>query len=593
METCISSKYENIKYKHEIIPGSPSIYRLIPKQSNIGSIRRLTLGERDSTKINKTILLVGETGAGKSSLINALVNFALGVEFEDNVWFQMVQEKEKSQTESQTSDVIVYEVFGLEDRTLPFSLTIIDTPGYGDTKGIDKDVLVSERLLDLFRSTDGVHEIDAVCLVLKASDNRLSDRLMYVFDSVVSLFGKDIEKNIVALITHSDFLTPTNVLQALKEAKIRCPKNQKDQPVHFMFNNAQKTEKNEDNEDHIEYIWNSTMKQIKKCAVFLKNTEPQNLDKTIEVLKSRIRLAACIHNLQERIQFIELKQREIQQTQEGLKKHEQDMKNNEDFTIEVDEVYKIKEPVEVRESWWRYLGLNNAGATCCDDCKETCHFPCEVASGPRKCDVMRNKCTICNKECSISGHENELHCTSCTGKCHVLKHVKEQRCTECEDECRDPSHPKTPWRYVTKTKRVTRTIHQMKDMYEKSEKGSEEKASLLETLQKIIEELQKEKDQLLEESFQHVERLEEIAMKVVSLSTHVHLDVLIEKMKEKGDTEKAMKLEMMKSKMEENPRIRSVLSYMSTAIGKTAASGKAVWDRLRGNTAEQKTGSTL
>ncbi|KAK1899497.1 Septin-2 [Dissostichus eleginoides] len=306
-----------INYTVDIQPVSPAVYQLKPKQGNIGSIRKLTHGEKDPTKINKTILLVGETGVGKSTLINALVNYAMGVEYEDNVWYQIIKDENKSQTESQTSEVIVYEVFGHEDRTLPFSLTIIDTPGYGHTEGIEQDVLVSKRLLDLFRSTDGVDEIDAVCLVLKASENRLSDRLMYVFDSVVSLFGKDIEKNIVALITHSDFLTPENVLQALKDAQIRCAKNKKDQPVHFLFNNAQKTKKDEENEAQIEHIWNSTMKQISKFAVFLQNTEPQNLKTTIEVLNSRIRLAACIHNLQQRVQFIELKQEEIKQTQEG------------------------------------------------------------------------------------------------------------------------------------------------------------------------------------------------------------------------------------------------------------------------------------
>ncbi|KAL3056874.1 hypothetical protein OYC64_007368 [Pagothenia borchgrevinki] len=118
----------------------------------------------------------------------------------------------------------------------------------------------------------------------------------------------------------------------------------------------------------------------------------------------------------------------------------------------------------------------------------------------------------------------------------------------------------------------------MKDKYEKGKEGSEESASLLETLQESIEELQKEKDQFLEESFQHVDRLEEIALKVVSLSTQVHLDVLIEKMNEKGETEKVMKLERMKSKMEENPRVKSALSYMYGI-------GKAARNFFRGNTA--------
>ena len=77
--------------------------------------------------------------------------------------------------------------------------------------------------------------------------------------------------------------------------------------------------------------------------------------------------------------------------------------------------------------------------------------------------------------------------------------------------------------------------------------------------------------------------LEEIALNVVSLSTQVHLDFLIEKMNEKGDTEKVKKLEEMKSKMEENPRRKSALRYLS---GKTAAVGEAAMDHLRGNTAE-------
>ncbi|KAI4793918.1 hypothetical protein KUCAC02_032397 [Chaenocephalus aceratus] len=445
--------------------------------------------------------------------------------------------RRKSQSESQTSDVTVYEFFGSEDKTLPFSLTIIDTPGFGHTEGTEQDVFVSERLLDLFCSRDGVHEIDAVCLVVKATDCRLSDRLMYVFDSVVSLFGKDIERNIVALITNSHFFDPDNVLDALKDAQIKCAKDDHNQPVHFLFNNAQKTKKNKKNELALKYAWVSTEDQFCQFADFLKSTKPQDLTKTVGVLNARIRLTACIHNLQERIEFIEKKQGVIQQTHETLKIHEQDITDNKDFEVEVDEVLKCKEAISERR-WWA-LGLNYGGAVCCAVCQENCHHPCTLAWYPKHCEVLQNKCIECNIKCKVPGHTNELYCTVCTGKCHVSKHVKDKQCTECEAECSDPTHQKTLWKYVSKTRKVKTT----------------KKTSLLETLQENIEDLKKEKDQWLEESFRHVVKLDETALKVHSMSTQVQLDFLIEKMREKRDMKKVEKLEEMQSKMEKDKRV--------------------------------------
>ncbi|XP_039661121.1 uncharacterized protein LOC120561869 [Perca fluviatilis] len=521
-----SSKYDKIPRK-VLTPGSPAVYQLKPKKEKIGTLTRMTLGEKNPNKKNKTILLVGETGAGKSTLINALVNYAMGVEWEDDVWFQIVEEKKRSQSESQTSDVIVYQIFGFEDKTLPYSLTIIDTPGYGSTGGIEHDMNIMERLFDLFQSEDGVHEINAVGLVMKGSDNRLNDRLRYIFDSVISLFGKDIEKNIVALITHSDGVAAENVLEALDATNIKCAKDEDAEPVHFMFNNRQKTLKTKKNNAALNSAWVLTIDQIRLFTNFLNTNSPQNLITTVEVLHSQIRLTACINNLQERIKLIDLKQTEIQQTQDGLK-------NNEKFTVEVDEPYRVKQKVDREWRWWA-LGLNYGGAVCCTVCKENCHYPCTLAWYPEHCVIMNDGC-----------------CTVCTGKCPASVHVKEEQCIDCEGICSDESsHVKHPWIYVTKTRKVQKTTQDVK----------EKAGSTLKTLKKIMEELQQDKDQWLEESFQHVVNLEEMALNVNSLSIHDHLAFLIEKMKEKGDTGKVQRLKEILSKIAKSKGFKALVRY--------------------------------
>ncbi|GLD56862.1 uncharacterized protein AKAME5_000915500 [Lates japonicus] len=528
-ENRISNKYKDIISKSSLISsGPPALYQLRPKKEEIGTLIRMTVGERNVMKINKTILLVGETGTGKSTLVNALINYTMGVKFEDDIWFQIVEE-ERSQYESQTPDVIVYEIFGFEDQTLPYSLTIIDTPGYGDTRGIEHDDIISKQLFDLFCPEDGVHEINAVGLVMKASDNRMSDRQTYIFNSVVSLFGKNMEKNIVALITHSNGLTPEDVLKALEAAKIICARNEKNQPVHFLFDNQQSKPRTEETNMVLKNAWKVTGRGMSQFTDFLEKSGPQKLMKTVEVLKERIRLTACINNLQERIKLIELKQTEIKQVQEALKK-------NEEFTVEVDEVYKEKEPI--KGGGWLFY----EGAVTCKVCEENCHYPgCTKAWYPEHCEVMKGG-----------------HCTVCTNKCPASDHVKEN------------------WRFVTKTRRVKMTFNEMKEKYEKNKAEREKKLSLLENLEKemkekyeknkaecekklsLLENLEKEmkdltaeKTQLLEESYQHVVRLEQIALNVDSVSTHVHLDFLIEEdegeketqrlSRNRGDEEERMK----------------------------------------------------
>uniref|UniRef100_A0A8C7ING6 AIG1-type G domain-containing protein n=1 Tax=Oncorhynchus kisutch TaxID=8019 RepID=A0A8C7ING6_ONCKI len=435
-----------------------------------------------------TVLIVGETGTGKSSLINTMVNYFLGVKQEDKVWFEIVEEEIEDDKKSER--ITVYEVFWFEGSKLPYSLTIIDTPGYGDTRGIQEDQLIAKKLFELFRSEYGVHQIDAVGLVVKSSANRLTVEQKYIFDAILSLFGKDMEKNIVALITHSDGFEPTDALQALEDAQVPCAKDDSNQSIYFLFNNSQrksvtsaKATQAKKEERILKNLWDVSEESMNEFTEFLGRITPQNVKMSEGILREQKHLEECVSNIRKQVHLIDLKQNEIKQTQEALDKHKKDMEENKDFSYTVDEKYKGKADTTEGE------------ATTCTVCEENCHHPgCWWVKDLSWCTVMKN-----------------YHCTRCTGKCHYTDHVKENK------------------KYVFMTRQVIRTNEKLKKKYEIIEKAAGEKETLISRLQSELKQFTSEKARLVEESYQCVINLEEKALKTSSLSTAQHLEFLIEK----------------------------------------------------------------
>ncbi|KAK3545514.1 hypothetical protein QTP70_007753 [Hemibagrus guttatus] len=547
-EETLQSVIDLIQKSKLISKGPPSRYRLLTTRSNLekdGSVRKWTFGQQGLNLQNKILLMVGETGTGKTTLINVMTNYILGVKFTDEVWFEITEEggdhHMSDQSESQTTEITVYEVF-VQDN--PICLTIIDTPGYGDTRGIEHDKQIAENLHKLFHSDSGVKEIDAVCLVVKASENRLCDRQQYIFDAVLSLFGKDIENNIVIFITHSDGMPPTNALNAINNAAIPCRKDEDNEPEHFLFNNRQTEERIKNYNRALQSSWELTVGSLNDFFASLKEQNRKSLEQTENVLTESKRLEACISNLQNRIEFIECKGKELTQIQKALEENREKIKKNENFTFTVTEYYKEK--VHIVNASWR-----DRKSTSCSVCEENCHDNCWLAPNALWCEVIENG-----------------HCTVCTGKCHYMKHIREKK------------------KYVTCSREITVTFDELKKQYESrinsasdikfdsksfenvkkdfesNKKQEEEKTSIERKLKQQLIMTKKEKAELVEEAYNTIMKLSKISLKPDSAFIVQSFDFLIPRAEETGRNVLAQKLrELRKIQPESEDRVNAVITY--------------------------------
>lgn len=192
------------------------------------------ISELEPNDIN--IVLVGETGVGKSTFINAFVNYLKFESFYEAAAapdifcliaskFVVTDEKFEERVVRFGQDENECDTVGASStqcsRSYRFSIDrfnvrLIDTPGIGDTRGIAKDEENFDRLLNVLSELKYVH---AFCILLKPNNSKLTVLFQYCIKQLLSRLEKSASRNIIFVFTNSrsTFYKPGDTIGPLKE----------------------------------------------------------------------------------------------------------------------------------------------------------------------------------------------------------------------------------------------------------------------------------------------------------------------------------------------------------------------------------------
>ncbi|KAL3989086.1 hypothetical protein ACER0C_013404 [Sarotherodon galilaeus] len=490
---------ELLRIKSEKIKSdSPSVYKLplTEENMNIYGCRKFNFGEETEGQ-NRTIMLFGATGSGKSTLIDGMINYIVGVEWEDSFRFKFINEDQStSQAHSQTSEVTVYKINHQDGFKIPFSLTIIDTPGFGDTRGIERDREITEQLRNLFSAQRGVTDIDAVCFVAPAAQVR-STTQKYVFDSVFSIFGKDLAENIRILVTFADGQQPP-VLEAVRASGVPLPTADDGLPVHFKFNNSALFAQNrssqnddtvyEDEEEEIfgQMFWEMSTNNMKIFFDSVKVTQAKSLKQTNEVLNQRRQHEIVGQAWWKLSRLRSVRLRELNK----LKEFEAQINKNENAEFEVTVMKAVQKDT-------------GNFSTNCKKCEFTCHYPC-----PMKKDAEEKCC---------AAMDSNGCCTVCPSKCSWEEHVNEKK----------------NWEYSEVQEK--QSVRELKEKYIGVTDDKMTAEALVKKLESAFSDKLPDVTELAKMSCKCEDTLKQIALKPDPLSTSEYIDMLIEEEKSEAN----------------------------------------------------------
>lgn len=490
---------------------------------------QFTIEGPPSNKKHLKMVVIGRTGSGKTTLINSLVNHFYDIKYTDERVIAISQEQTLrdpeteeevriklesnieefkfkqsdvggNQTKSQTTKPNIYDM-----ENHQFKLTIVDTPGLGDTGGIESD---KKHCRHISAAVAALTDFNAIVLVHKANDCRKDVLLCYLITEFKGMLPKGCEENFVICFTSSVNKRKIDAIPVIKDMGLPILKDH-----YFSFENDSLTPPSEllrvcgitqpyksfqESQNAKKYLkfpqmyWQENGEEFKSMLARIANLAPLPGKSFIEISNKKEILIKMVQRHGDNFVVLQDEQRRQQVQLKRAENLKRQIAQNKDYISSG--IRQVSKTRKVKAKKFEDIQLP-AGTkiTQCMTCKYLCHNPCYLDQIYSQGHINLKGCTAFqdNSTCRQSSckHEYDVHT-------HTTVIRKETEVEEDEQYFESESYSVTDTSKQTAYQMAQKDLQMVEDSISKLSRKTQQLDSEVQVVYKTIAFLHKQ----LEES---------------------------------------------------------------------------------------------
>lgn len=344
------------------------------------------------------ILIIGETGSGKSTLVNTLTNYMKSGNL-DNLkitiptaflsmteLFNLHSESNvKKTSQAQTQKATEYKF----EPNKNCCVYVVDTPGLNDTNGIEQD---NKNLDIILSAAEKAEALSAVVLVLNGTEARVTPNIKAIINKLQGSMPDSILDNIVVVMTmcRQDTCNFTDYEQlGIKPFKVIYMNN-------TSFSSNPKTWSTSSKE-MLRLEWKNSMNACADLVNTITEMSKVSTNEFHQIKNLRAKILSTIHKAKLDILYLQTLQEESEKA----------------ISISMtakDELEKTKNFTQKKTITKTSLVPASYHSTICKKCNTVCHDGCGLYKGTELsgCLCMINgKCTECEGRCDHTQHYHD------------------------------------------------------------------------------------------------------------------------------------------------------------------------------------------